>query len=75
VHHALSLLVLAADESSPDKTPFYICGGLLAAWAVVVSAIGITQPDFPGSPARTRGVFAISILLVAAAIGTAIGTS
>jgi uncharacterized protein with LGFP repeats len=75
MHHVLNLLVLAADESSTSKTPFYVCGALLAAWAVVVSAIGITQPDFPGSAGRPRGVYAISFLLVAAAIGTAIATS
>lgn len=51
---------------------FYIAGGVLAAWAVLVSLIGVKSPNFPGSKATARAVSAISLILVAAAIGTAI---
>ena len=34
-----ALLVLAAEEAEPSKTAFYICGGLLAAWAVVLGFV------------------------------------
>jgi hypothetical protein len=51
---------------------FHVCGGILAAWALVLSVIGITREDFPGSTAAARMVGAISILLVAAAIFSAI---
>jgi len=44
-----ALLVLAAEEAEPSKTAFYLCGGLLAAWAVVLGVIGLRSPDFPGS--------------------------
>ena len=37
--------------SDPSKTPFYLAGGLLAAWAVLLGAFGVTHPDFPGSAA------------------------
>lgn len=72
--HVLSLIILAAEEAEPSKTPFYILGGLLAAWAVVVSAIGLTRPEFPGSEGAARVVYAISALLMVGALGAAIAT-
>jgi hypothetical protein len=51
---------------------FYFAGGALAAWALVVSFLGIVREDFPSTPRATRLVGAISILLVVAAIGTGI---
>ena len=54
---------------------FHLCGGLLAAWAVVVAALGITRENFPGSTTAARIVGAISVVLVLLAIGTAIYTS
>jgi hypothetical protein len=53
-------------------TPFYVCGGLLAGWALLLSALGITQEGFPGSAGSARVVGGISLLLVAAAVGTGI---
>jgi hypothetical protein len=53
-------------------TGFYIAGGVLAGWALLVSALGIMREDFPGSGGATRLVSAISVLLVVAAIGTAV---
>jgi hypothetical protein len=54
---------------------FHVCGGLFAAWALIVSFLGITREDFPGSGGATRVVGAISVLLAAAAIGTGIYTA
>jgi hypothetical protein len=51
---------------------FHVCGALFAAWAVTVAVLGITRENFPGSAAAERAVGAISIVLAAAAIGTAI---
>ena len=51
---------------------FYIAGGALAAWALLVSFLGIVREDFPGSPGATRLVGAISIVLVIAAVGSGI---
>ena len=53
-------------------TGFYIAGIVLAAWALLVTAAGVTREDFPGSAGATRLVGAISVLLVVAAIGSAI---
>ena len=53
-------------------TGFYIAGIALAVWALLVTAVGVMREDFPSSPAATRLVGAISVLLVVTAIGTAI---
>ncbi len=67
------LPVLAAAKS---KVPFYICGGALALWAIVVSVgIGLRRPDFPSTLGGERGVMAISAVLVLLAAGTAVVTS
>jgi len=65
--------VLAAAE--PDKTAWYIAGAVLAGWAVIVAFIGITQPDFPPGKAGRAGVIAISVILVAAAMVSAVATA
>jgi hypothetical protein len=62
-----------ADEGS--KTAFYIAGGALAAWAVLVSLAGIARPEFPGNAVAARLTMTVSAVLVAAAIATAIITS
>jgi hypothetical protein len=67
-----ALLVMAAEETS--KTAFYLAGGALAAWAVILSAVGLSRPEFPGSVAATRGVMAISAVLVIAAMAAAVVT-
>jgi hypothetical protein len=54
---------------------FHFCGIIFAAWALLVSFLGITREDFPGSTGAARLVGAISIVLAAAAIGTGIYTS
>ena len=54
---------------------FHVCGGILAAWAVIVSIVGITREDFPSSDGAARLVSAVSVVLVAAAIGTALYTA
>jgi hypothetical protein len=71
-----TLIAFAAEEGAePSKTLFYICGGLLAAWAVIVSAIGIRSHEtFPPSRSAARGVMAISVVLVLCAMGSAVLT-
>lgn len=54
---------------------FHVCGIIFAAWALLVSFLGITRENFPGSTGAARLVGAISIILAAAAIGTGIYTS
>jgi hypothetical protein len=69
----MSWIVLAAAE--PSKTPFYIVGGVLAGWAVLVAFTGITRPEFPPGRAGRAAVIVISLALVAGAMASAVATA
>jgi hypothetical protein len=71
----LALIMAAAEEEvESSKTAFYVAGGLLAVWAVVLSAIGLSRPEFPGEARISRGVMALSAVLVVAAMAAAVIT-
>jgi hypothetical protein len=75
VLHALILLAQEHVEEEASKTPYYIAGGVLAAFAVVISAIGIRgHENFPGSKGGRNIVIAIAALLVAATMASAVLT-
>ena len=61
----------------PDQrlaTLFYVVGGLLAVFAVLISVLGISRiGTFPNSKGQTRGVIGLAALLVLAAMASAIG--
>lgn len=61
--------------SAPSKVPFYVAGGVLAGWAVLLGAFGLSHPDFPGSAGRSRLIMLTSALLVAATLTTAVTTA
>jgi plastocyanin len=65
--------VLGAEKS---KVPYYIAGGLLVAWALIVSlGLGLRRPDFPGNLAGQRAVMAITAVLVLVTVSMAVITS
>jgi plastocyanin len=65
--------VLAAEKS---HVPFYIAGGLLIVWALIISmAIGMRKASFPDSEGQQRVVMGISVVLVLATLITAVATS
>ena len=72
-----SLLTFAAEtaEEEPSKTPFYILGAAAAVWAIVLFALGMRSPTFPGTPGAQRGVIAVSVLLVVGAMASAVLTA
>ena len=71
-----AIVTFAAEEAhKTSHTAFYVAGGLLALFAVVLSAIGITRHDFPRTKAASRAVIAIAAVLVAAAMVTAVTTA
>jgi plastocyanin len=53
-------------------TAFHIAGGLLAIWALTVTALGLRSGDFPRSSGQARLVGTISVLLALGAISSAI---
>jgi plastocyanin len=65
--------ILAAEKS---KVPFYIAGGVLVAWALIVSlGLGLRRANFPGSLQGERATIAVTVVLVLAAVSTAVITS
>ena len=76
MHALATLMSFVAAESEKSKTPFYVAGGALAVWAVLVSAIGIAKHEtFPGTKGTRGVVLAISTVLVLAAMAAAVATS
>jgi uncharacterized cupredoxin-like copper-binding protein len=65
--------ILAAEKS---KVPFYVAGGVLVAWALIVSlGLGLRRSDFPGSPSGERAVMVVTAVLVLTAVSMAVVTS
>ncbi len=71
----LALLAAAAHEEETSKTLFYVAGAILAAFAVIVSIIGIRGHEtFPPSKGAARGIMALAAVLVAFTMASAIIT-
>ena len=74
--HALTIVFAATEGEESSKTLFYVAGALLAAFAVVISAVGIKRiGSFPSSKGQARGVIGLAALLVVAAMAAAIVTA
>jgi hypothetical protein len=76
VLHVLTVVFASTEGEESSKTLFYLAGGILAVFAVVISAIGITRiGTFPSSTGQARGVIGLAALLVLAAMTAAIVTA
>ncbi len=71
----LHALVAAAVFHDRSKTAFFIAAGLLVAWAVFVSAIGIRSERFPSSARQGRLLTAGTAAFVAFAVAMAVATA
>jgi hypothetical protein len=71
-----ALITFAAEEAAESsKTLFYVCGGALAVWALIVSAIGIRSHEtFPPTKGGKSTVIAISATLVVLTMASAVIT-
>ena len=76
-----SILVLAQEaahgvehEEESSKTLFYVVGGIAAIYAVLIAGFGIKKHDFPSSKGQARGVFALSAVIVVAAMASSVIT-
>ena len=72
-----ALIVFASTEGGEEssKTLFYIAGGLLAVFAVLISLLGLSRIDsFPSSKGQARGVIGLAGVLVVAAMAAAVIT-
>jgi hypothetical protein len=75
MHATLAQLapVLAAAKS---KTPFYLAGGALVAWALILSlGIGLRRPDFPSNLRGQRAIMGVTAVLVVVTLTMAVATS
>jgi hypothetical protein len=61
-------------HEEPSKTAFYIIGGLLAVYAVVIAFIGM-RTRFPDSKAQRGAMMTLSAVLVAAALVASVATA
>jgi hypothetical protein len=76
VLHALTTVFAATEGHESSKTLFYVAGGVLAVFAVLISLLGISRiGSFPKSKGQARGVIGLAALLVLAAMASAIITS
>ena len=60
--------------AAPSKVPFYIAGGALACWAVLLAFWGIRHHGFPGSARGGRLIMVMSALLVVCTMTAAVLT-
>ena len=74
---ALLMLATAAEggEEEVSKTAFYVAGGIAAAFAVLVSIVGITRPTFPDGPGQQIAVTVVAMLVVTAAMAMTLITA
>jgi plastocyanin len=57
-----------------SKVPFYVAGGLLVCWALIVAALGSRRSAFPGSARAARLLMLGSVVLAAATMTSAVLT-
>jgi plastocyanin len=74
--HTVALQLAPVLAEGKSKLPFYIAGGVLVAWALIVSiGIGMRRPNFPQSPGQQRAIMAVSAVLVLFAVAMAVVTA
>ncbi|HEY8303498.1 MAG TPA: plastocyanin/azurin family copper-binding protein [Solirubrobacteraceae bacterium] len=74
--HAAMVHLAPIVGAEKSKTPFYIAGGALVAWALVLSLwIGSRSPSFPSTAGSQRVVMAVSAVLVVLTVSMAVATS
>jgi hypothetical protein len=62
----------AEEHSANSYTLFYVVGIALAAFAVLVAAVGMSREEFPGTGLAGKALMSLSVLLAAAAMGAAV---
>jgi plastocyanin len=74
--HAVALQLAPVLAVGKSKVPFYIAGGALVAWALLISmAVGMRRPNFPSGLSQQRAVMAVSVVLVLATVSMAVVVS
>ena len=58
-----TFLVTASEASVSSEIPFFVIGGIFAAWALLVGGLGTAKATFPGTRGATAAICAVSVLL------------
>lgn len=61
----------AVHEEGASHLPFYLLGGALALWGVLVAAFGMSQQSFPATKGARNAVMLVTTVLVVGACGSA----
>ena len=56
-------LITASETSVSSEIPFFVIGGIFAAWALLVGGLGTAKATFPGTKGATAAICAVSVLL------------
>ena len=62
----------AAEEDHKSELPFFVAGTLFAGFAVLISVFGFKNPDFPDNAGAARGVMTVGVVLMLAAVASAV---
>jgi hypothetical protein len=63
-----SIFVLASEKSVSSEIPFFVIGGIFAAWALLVGGLGTARATFPDSRGATAAICGVSVVLAAVAM-------
>ena len=58
-----TVLITASETDVATEIPFFVIGGIFAAWALLVGGLGTARATFPGSKGATAAICAVSVLL------------
>ena len=74
--HVLATQLAPMLAAAKSRTPFYIAGGVLVAWALLLSlGVGLRKPDFPSNLRGQRAISVVSAVLVVITLTMAVATS
>jgi hypothetical protein len=74
--HALLLQLTPVLAAAKSKAPFYVAGGVLVGWALLLSlGVGLRNPSVPSGRSGQRAIMAVSVVLVAITLTMAVATS
>lgn len=73
----LAFLVFAIESSTEhgSKTSFYVAGGVLAVWAVIVGGIGVMRPAFAEGEGVAKAVMGGTAVLAVITLAMTILTA
>lgn len=75
MHALIAQVVVPVLAAAKSKTPFYIAGGVLVGWALLLFTVGTRRPEIPDNRTGQRAIMAVSAVLVVFTLTMAVATS